>query len=483
MIKKLTEEEYVERLDKFFPNVKLIGNYINHATKVLHRCLIHNCDWEIRPNNVLRGQGCRQCQIDKIKQNHTKTHKQYVEELKEKNPNLEVIGTYIKATTKITHRCKICEHTWNVQPNSLLRGTGCPVCSGSVCGGAPQYLNSIWSSEYKEFFAQYLTEEQMKTYMPHTNLKIDVVCPDCKKHKKIAPSTILYNSGIGCVCSDGVSYPNKFVYSVLDQLGVVYDTEHIFDWAKDKRYDIYIPSLSCIIENHGGQHYNGKFLSMAGKTLQEEQANDRIKQELAMQNNIGYYIILDCRESVPDWIKNSILNSQLNNLFDLSIVDFDKCGEFACSNLVKVVADLWNSGMSVKEIMAETKFLPARVQDYLRKSSKCNMCDWTPQGSYKRSAEMRKGENHHMAKIAVQCDKNNSVIKIWKYARQASDELSINEKNICACRSGRRQIAGGYRWYYLYDQPRKDGTIIPGAITLGLITEEEALAQLNTQGE
>ena len=34
---------------------------------------------------------------------------------------------------------------------------------------------------------------------------------------------------------------------------------------------------------------------------------------------------------------------------------------------------------------------------------------------------------------------------------------------------------------YLYDQTRKDGTIIPGAITLGLITEEEALKQLEEQ--
>lgn len=479
MGKKLTEEEYVERLDEFFPNIKLIGNYINHATKVLHRCLIHNCDWEIRPNHVLRGQGCYQCRIDRLKKSITKTHEQYVTELKAKNPNIEVIDTYIKAPTKIAHRCKICGHIWNVEPNSLLQGTGCPVCAGHICGGPPQYLNSIWSSEHKEFFSKYLTEEQMKTYMPYSNQKIEVICPDCKRHKRIAPGTMLYNYSIGCVCGDGISYPNKFVCAVLNQLNIDYHPEYIFDWAKDKRYDIYIPSLNCIIENHGGQHYNGRFLSMAGKTLQEEQENDKIKQDLALKNKIKHYIVLDCRKSDSDWIKTSILNSELNDLVDLSIVDFSECGEFACSNLVKVVADLWNDGLSVKDIVEEMQFSPARVQDYLRKSSKCNMCDWTPQGSHKRSAEMRKGEKHHMAKIAVQCGKNNNIIRIWKYARQASDELKINEKNICACRSGKRPIAGGYNWYYLYDQTRKDGTVIPGAITLGLITEEEALAQLN----
>ena len=216
---------------------------------------------------------------------------------------------------------------------------------------------------------------------------------------------------------------------------------------------------------------------MAGKTLQEEQENDRVKQELATQNNIRHYIVLDCRESDPDWIKNSILNSELSNLFDLSIVDFDKCGEFACSNLVRVVADLWNNGLSVKEIMAKTGFLPARVQDYLRKSAKCNMCDWTPQESYKRSSEMRKGENHHMARQVVQLSMDYQVINVWRYVENAQKKLGVT--NIYRA-SYNNKTAGGYRWKYLYDQTRRNGEVVPGAITLGLITEAEALAHLNT---
>ena len=39
-------------------------------------------------------------------------------------------------------------------------------------------------------------------------------------------------------------------------------------------------------------------------------------------------------------------------------------------------------------------------------------------------------------------------------------------------------ILGGTWWFF--DYTKDDGTLIPGAITLGLITEEEALAHLNT---
>ena len=47
---------------------------------------------------------------------------------------------------------------------------------------------------------------------------------------------------------------------------------------------------------------------------------------------------------------------------------------------------------------------------------------------------------------------------------------------------GGRGRAGksGYDYKFLYDYTKDDGTLIPGAITLGLITESEALAHLNT---
>lgn len=52
------------------------------------------------------------------------------------------------------------------------------------------------------------------------------------------------------------------------------------------------------------------------------------------------------------------------------------------------------------------------------------------------------------------------------------------------CRSI-RNTAGGYHWYYIDDYIKKDGTIIPGAITLGLIakTDMEEAEELIVEGE
>ena len=70
---------------------------------------------------------------------------------------------------------------------------------------------------------------------------------------------------------------------------------------------------------------------------------------------------------------------------------------------------------------------------------------------------------------------------IFKSLVTASKFAHVSNITISACCRGRLKTAGGYQWKYLYDQTQKDGTVIPGAITLGLITEEEALRMLEEQ--
>lgn len=57
-----------------------------------------------------------------------KTHEEYVEELKVKNPTVEVVGKYIDAKTKIMHYCLIHDIYWNTSPSSVLQGCGCELC-------------------------------------------------------------------------------------------------------------------------------------------------------------------------------------------------------------------------------------------------------------------------------------------------------------------------------------------------------------------
>lgn len=316
----------------------------------------------------------------------------------------------------------------------------------------------------------------MKQYMPYSNKKIDMVCPDCGQHKKLSPSTLLGN-GLGCTCSDGQTYPNKFVYSLLNQLKIEYIHEYSPDWIKPKRYDIYIPSLSCIIENHGVQHYIE--CTFTQRTLEEEQANDAYKKDIAIQNGIQKYIVIDCRESEAEYIRESIIKSELSCLLSLNNIDWDQCNSFATSNMIKEAAKLWEDGLRTKEIAKQLHVAKGTICKYLKRAQKLKWCTYATQESRRRGSDANSGDNNKNSLLTVQLSLDNKLINIWAAGSVAKRKLNI--QNICACCQGIRSQAGGYNWKYLYDHTKKDGTTIPGAITLGFITEEEALKQLEEE--
>lgn len=91
----------------------------------------------------------------------------------------------------------------------------------------------------------------------------------------------------------------------------------------------------------------------------------------------------------------------------------------------------------------------------------------------KRVGDEHRGANAYNAKAVVQMDDNYNVIKVWKCISDAYKELDICRQSIPEVLNGKQQRAGGFRWLYLYDNIKKDGTIILGAISLGYITKEE----------
>ena len=367
MAQKKTHKEYVKEVKKLNSNIEVVETYINAKTKIKHKCKIDQHEWDIAPTDILSGTGCPKCFRDRMALKYAKNHNQYVEELFLQNSNIDVVGNYINTSTKIKHKCKKDNYEWNVAPATLLSGVGCPVCAGKAIGPEPEYKNSIWASQYKDFFALYLNEIQMKTTMPRSGMKIDMVCPDCGDKKAISPDTLLQH-GFGCICGDGISFPNKFVYNVLTQLKVHTKTEFTPKWSDSLRYDEYLKDYNLIIENHGMQHYME--CSFTNRTLEEEQENDKHKQNLAYKNGISYYIVLDCRKSEMQWIKKSILSSDLPLLlgFSESDIDWDEANRYASTNLTKNVLDLYNNNMTVSCIAKQFGISEGTVYKWLHRS-------------------------------------------------------------------------------------------------------------------
>ena len=248
------------------------------------------------------------------------------------------------------YKCLICGNEDKILEARLSTGQGCNACSGRKVKIG---INDMWTTNSR--LAELLLNPQDGYNHPQSShAYVDWKCPNCGEIIKNKKINSMFYSGLSCPkCSDGKSYPNKFIYNALTQINIISRTEKSFDWSKNiknnniklcgnKIYDFYIPSLNGIIEANGGQHYGvgGWHRTSKGKKIIEEQQNDKIKEQLAIENNIEHYVVIDCRESKLEFIRDSILKSELSKLYDLSTIDWLECHRYACSSLVKITCDL-----------------------------------------------------------------------------------------------------------------------------------------------
>lgn len=159
---KRTQDMYKKELSIINPNIEVIGEYITNVTPILHKCIIHNIKWNATPSNILCGHGCRKCANEILANSKVKSKKQYIEDVRKINPNILVIGNYVNAHTQIKHKCLIDGYEWNAKPNNILCGNGCPICNESY----GERRIRLWLEKYN--FAY----EYQKIFKNCRNLKV-----------------------------------------------------------------------------------------------------------------------------------------------------------------------------------------------------------------------------------------------------------------------------------------------------------------------
>ena len=288
----------------------------------------------------------------------------------EMQPN-EKIAT--KNTKWYKCKCLKCNSDIWMEERNIRGGNGCGACSPTV-RKIILGTNTIWDTD-RWMCDLGVSEEDAKKHSKGENKYIEVICPYCKTKKIKKIRDIYYEHSISCICSDGKSYSEKFMSCLLKQLNIEFNCQKSFGWSDKKIYDFYIPKLNMIIETHGEQHYRYTGL---GRSLEEEQENDRLKKEKALSNGIKYYIIIDCRKSEIDWIKDSILNSELINIFDLSNIDWLECEEFTTTNLIKVACEYKNnnSNLTTGDIGKIMGYCSATIRNWLKKGTKLGWCNY-----------------------------------------------------------------------------------------------------------
>lgn len=148
----------------------------------IYRFICPYCNSESKGNisNIKRGSGCKNCQYDRYSESRLKTHEEYINELKIKNPLVKPIDVYKGDSIKIKHICPICKRTdWMVSPSNVLKGTHmCIKCNNNINNSvfseiSQQYLSKMGLAEI-EYDIGYKTLSYYDLYISNENLLIEI---------------------------------------------------------------------------------------------------------------------------------------------------------------------------------------------------------------------------------------------------------------------------------------------------------------------
>lgn len=309
------------------------------------------------------------------------TKQEFINQLVQKErTDIILLGNYINMATPTLFGCtkECCRHEWHARPNSIVNGSGCPVCANRKL---VSNINSVavLRPDLIKYFAD---SNDAYNIMPGSHKKVSLRCPDCGAKRNM----IMYDlslQGFSCTeCSARISYPNRLIRSIMNQFKFKVDYleyEWSTEWTERQRYDVYFET-NCkkyVIEMQGMQHY-----SAAGwkgqRTLQEIQDKDLFKKENAINYGI-IPIVIDSRQSDFDFIFNNLKNSILNEILDLDSINIVKCQHEITSNIIKQVCEQFENNLTItiKDLASNFNVSKVTITKYLKIGSKIGWCNYT----------------------------------------------------------------------------------------------------------
>lgn len=220
----------------------------------------------------------------------------FIAELNEANPLIEVLGNYVNSRTKIRVKGIECGHVWDSRPYDLLKGHECPVC---------RYVNNSERTKMSnEQFVEKLriinpSIEPLDEYVT-SQKAITVRCKICQYVWTVKPNTLL--NGIGCANCAGIR--KKTSEEFVEKLNLINPAIEVLGKYDGQRSKIHVRCKNCGYEwnptakalligrscpecNKAGTSFMEQFILAAfRKELGEEQVISRERDTVGVELDI-----------------------------------------------------------------------------------------------------------------------------------------------------------------------------------------------------
>lgn len=346
------------------------------------------------------------------------------------------------------------------------RNLSCPCCC--VPTKVVQYgVNSIYDTD--SWMIKYFVDKELPRKITSKGSKKRLLeCPYCHEKRFKSLSEVYRDHSIGCLCSKGKSYYERYFGNLCKQLsekfGYEYKHEIMPEWCifpnyngnglRKGKYD-YQPDVTrkIYVELDGDFHRENN--NMNGQTAEESKYIDKQKDILANKNGyISIRIVCDDKSK----LKDRILQSSLSKYFDLSHIDFDKAAEFAEGKMFDNICNDKNNGLSIKEISEKYGLSVDSIRRKIKIGAELGKCSYNPeQENIEIFRRCGKDNWKYMKDTIGQCNKKPVEISKdkcdWERYESATDLMAVSQEKYGHkfVHSGISRVCNGIRnTYYGY---------------------------------
>lgn len=464
-----TDEEYEKLLDKKFNgNIVCLEPIKAINTSIKHYCKKHNYEYTSTPASVLNNKyGCKYCGNDAT----TKQKEEKINDIK--NRIYELVGDeyeiidddfILTDIVRFKHNHQNGEtHYFDMTPSSFIYRNARCYCVTNSMNKVVVGFNDIKTVK-PDLTKLLYNQNDACNYTMHSKTKLKWICPECGNVFKESPCNIVSNKLSCPFCSDGISYPNKFIFNSLYQIKSNLDfleREYKPDWCaytfkgvkKHGIYDIYfgINNKSYFIEMDGGIGHGNKAHTNSKYSSSDLEEIDKIKDKLAKEHGICV-IRINCnykRDDRYSFILNNILNSKLKDIIDLSKIDFELSNKNSTSSTIVRAGELWNQGLTVGKIRERLKIGEGTVTSYLKTANEIGICVYSIKESNARSRYRK-----------VYCVNFDTVYESMAYAARKCKTNRTSIKRCCENNNKTSKNKDGLhlKWMYYEDYLKSIGS-------------------------
>jgi len=245
--------------------------FIGARTPLLWQC-VEGHRWKATPDNIRRGEWCPFCA------RRVKLTIQEMQRLAESGGGKCLSDTYVTSGTPLLWECRE-GHRWKARPNSVKKGTWCPVCAGKSKPSisdmqrvAGERGGRLLSRNYRNAKAhlEWECNDGHRWKATWDKTKQGQWCPEC-------------STGLGeRICREFFSqlfqspFPKGRPKWLINRGG------------NQMELDGYCANLGMAFEHQGRQHYDTQahFFTMSGSELLQRQEDDTRKSNLCAQRGI-----------------------------------------------------------------------------------------------------------------------------------------------------------------------------------------------------